>query len=104
MKKIVLLVSLILGALSLSACQVNWFGRTIDAPWYVVVPPTVLFIAVVTIVAYRAIFSRTYVCPHCQTEIKPKWTDLSLCIHMNGKRLAKCPHCGRKGFCAVKKK
>jgi uncharacterized membrane-anchored protein len=102
--KIVLLVSLILGVLSLSACQVNWFGSTVDAPWYVVVPPTVLFIAVVGGFAYWRIYSYTYICPHCSTEIKPKWYQFSFCVHLNGKRLAKCPHCGRKGFCAVKKK
>ena len=104
MRKIALFIALLAGALSLSACQVNWFGQTIDAPWYVVVPPTVLFIAVVGGLAFRRIYSRTYVCPHCKGEIKPKWTDLSLCIHMSGKRLAKCPHCGKKSFCDPKTK
>ena len=104
MKKIVLLLLLLFVVLSCSACRVNWFGETIEAPWYVVVPPTVLFIAVVGGLAYWRIYSRTYICPHCNTEIKPKWYQFSFCVHLNGKRLAKCPHCGKRSFCKPKKK
>ena len=104
MKKIALFLLLLLSTISFSACRVNWFGETIEAPWYVVVPPTFLFIAVVGAISYWIIFSRTYICPYCNTEIKPKWYQFSLCIHFNGKRLARCPHCGRKGFCEPKRK
>ncbi|MBR6530731.1 MAG: hypothetical protein IKT43_04880 [Clostridia bacterium] len=104
MKKIVLLLLLLFVVLSFSACQVNWLGEPIEAPWYVVVPPTVLFIAVVGGISYWIIFSHTYVCPHCNTEIKPKWYQFSLLIHFNRRRLAKCPHCGKRSFCKPKKK
>ena len=104
MKKFLLLFTALCSVVALTSCQVNWFGETVEAPWYAVVLPRVLFIVITVAVAYLIILSRTYVCPECKTEIKPKWNDFSICIHMNGKRVAKCPHCGRKGFCAVKKK
>ena len=104
MKNFLLALITICSTLALTSCHVNWFGSSYDVPWYYVVLPTALFIVIVSVAAYWTIFSRTYVCPECKTEIKPKWNDFSICIHMNGKRVAKCPHCGRKGFCAVKKK
>ena len=104
MRKIMFLVLTVLSAVSLSACQVNWFDKTIEVPWYVVALPTILILFVSLAVAYRVIFSRTYVCPICKTEIKPKWNDFSLSVHVNGKRLAKCPHCGKKSFCEPKSK
>ena len=104
MKKFLLLFTALCSAVALTSCHVNWFGETVEAPWYAVVPPTVLFVAVVFGLAYWRIYSLTYVCPHCKTEIKPKWYQLSLCVHMNGKRLAKCPHCGKTSFCEPKTK
>lgn len=104
MKKLLLCLVTLCSFMMLTACQVNWFGEKIEAPWYLVVLPTALVVIVTVLIAYVTIFSRTYVCPDCKTEIKPKWNDFSICIHMNGKRIAKCPTCGRKGFCERKKK
>ena len=99
MRKIILSILLAMSALSLCSCKVNWFGESFDAPWYVIA----IVIAVIAVIVYVPIISSTYVCPKCNTEIKPKWYQLSVCIHMNGERLVKCPHCGRKGFCKRKK-
>lgn len=99
MKKLLLTITLIISVLMLSSCKVNWFGESFDVPWYCVVIPVVLLFVIV----YAFIISRTYVCPECKTEFKPKWYQLYACIHLNGERLNKCPHCGRKGFCKIKK-
>ena len=85
--------------LFLTSCKVNWFGDTLDVPWYYVVIPVVL----VFVVAYALIMAQTYICPHCKTEFKPKWYQLSICVHFMGKRLAKCPECKRTSYCASKK-
>ena len=98
MKKLFVFVFLIMTVLMLSSCQVNWFGSQFDAPWYfIAVPVIVLFV-----VLYVVMISKTYVCPKCNTEFKPKWYHLFITVHFNGSRIAKCPNCGRKGFCKRK--
>ena len=99
MKKLCISLCLLGILLSFTSCRVNWFGEAVDAPWYVVAIPVLLLLAA----AYLIVMSRTYICPACKTEFKPKWYQLSVCVHFMGKRLAKCPHCGRKGFCDSKK-
>ena len=79
----------------LCSCRVNWFGSTADVPWYYVAPP----ILIVFVVAYVVLIQRTYICPDCKTEFKPKWYQLYVTVHFNDKRIAKCPKCGRRGFC-----
>ena len=98
MKKVFIPLLLLLSTLMLSSCQVNWFGSHFDVPWYfIAVPVFVLFI-----VLYVIIVSKTYVCPKCKTEFKPKWYQIYITIHFNDSRIAKCPNCGRKGFCKRK--
>ena len=99
MKKAFLFLTLLM-SLALSSCTVNWFGETAEVPWYYVAAP----VALIGVIAYFILMSRTYICPHCDTEFKVKPYELSVTIHMNGKRLAKCPHCQRKSFCKVKRR
>ena len=84
--------------LAVASCRVNWFGQSTEVAWYWVAIPVVIIASV----AYTAMLSRTYVCPHCGIEFKPKWYHLFVSIHANGKRLAKCPHCGKMSYCRKK--
>ena len=98
MKKALSFVLLLSSTFMLSSCRVNWFGDHFDVPWYFsVIPILVLFL-----VLYILILSKTYVCPQCHTEFKPKWYQIYITIHFNGSRVAKCPNCGRHGFCQMK--
>ena len=99
MKKLLFVTTLLASTLLLSSCKVNWFDRTVDVPWYYIA----IFIAVLFVLLYFTIITRTYVCPRCNTEFKPKWYQLSVCMHFNGKRLIKCPECKRRGFCKYKR-
>ena len=99
-KKLLLLLGLTILVLSLASCTVNWFGGTRDVPWYYVAVPVIL----IGVIGYYILMSRTYICPDCHTEFKVKPYQLSVMVHMNGKRLAKCPNCGRKGFCQSKRR
>ena len=100
MKKLLLLLILLLTVtLSLASCTVNWFTKTVEVPWYFVAIP----VALIFVLGYAIIMSKTFVCPHCKTEFKAKPYQLYTTIHMNGKRIAKCPNCNRKGFCEIKK-
>ena len=99
MKKTVLISLLWVLTLSLTSCKVNWFGKTADVPWYyIAIPVTLIFV-----LSYVSLMSRTYVCPHCDTQFKAKPHQLYVTIHMCGKRLAKCPNCGQKSFCKIKR-
>ena len=99
MKKLWLILLLLLTALSLCSCKVNWFTTTVDVPWYVIAIP----VAALLFVCYIILMCHTYVCPHCKTEFKAKPYQLYVTLHLNGKRMAKCPHCGKKGFCEIKR-
>ena len=99
MKKIFLLSTLLLTSLALTSCTVNWFGGTREVPWYLVAVP----VSLIFIIAYFVLMSKTYICPDCKTEFKAKPHQLYVTIHFCGSRIAKCPKCGRKGFCKVKK-
>ena len=103
MKKATTLLLTLCAALSLCSCKVNWFTTTIDVPWYVMMLTVVLPVAIALIISYRVLMSRTYICPECKTEFSPKWYQLSVAVHFMGKRLATCPHCGRRGFCHSKR-
>ena len=95
MKKFTAVLLILITVLSLTSCKVNWFDRQYDVAWWVIAVP----VAVLFVVLYLFIISKTYVCPECKTKFKPKWYHLYITIHLNGSRIAKCPNCGRKGFC-----
>ncbi|MBE6597632.1 MAG: hypothetical protein E7641_08200 [Ruminococcaceae bacterium] len=99
MKKALLLMVFLLSSVTLCSCKANWFGETIDVPWYFIVIPVFAVFAV----SYVILIGRKYVCPECNAEFKPKWYQISVIFHLNGKRVVKCPRCGRKGFCERKK-
>jgi len=94
MKKILLLLTLTSLLLALTSCKVNRFTTTVDVPWYFIAIP----VALIFVVSYFILMNITFVCPECKTEFKPKWYQLSVCFHFMGKRYAKCPKCGSKGF------
>ena len=99
MKKVLIFLALGLCLVCLTSCTVNWFGGTVDVPWYVIANP----VAIILIIGYVILMSRTYVCPKCQTEFKAKPYQLYVTVHMNRKRLAKCPKCGKIEFCGTKR-
>lgn len=96
MKKLVLTTTLFLLTFLLTSCNVNWFGDSLSVPWYWIAVPVFLIL----LVSYLILMSRTYICPDRKNEFKPKWYEFSVCLHINGKRVVKCPKCGRKGFCS----
>ena len=99
MKKAFLAFLLASSTSMLTSCKVNYFHKSVDVPWYYVVLP-VTFIFIVT---YIVLMSKSYICPRCNTVFKAKPHQLYVTVHFGNQRIAKCPHCGRKGFCRVKK-
>ncbi|MBE6671495.1 MAG: hypothetical protein E7593_04750 [Ruminococcaceae bacterium] len=101
-KKILFLVFLLcIMTAFLTSCQVNWFDTSYDVPWWVITLPVLIFSLIVWIVAGKHIASKKYICPKCNQTFYPKWWKAAISIHSNDKRVFRCPHCGRKGFCHV---
>ena len=94
MKKLSLAAVLMLTALLLAGCEVNWFGRTEEVAWYVIAIP----VAIVAVVGYVILMTRTYVCPKCGHEFHPRWYQLSVMVHLGRKRLATCQKCRHTGY------
>ena len=85
--------------LSLTSCTVNWFDRTYEVPWWVIVIPSALIVVISLWLAGKHIASQEYICPECGKKFYPKWHQAAFSVHMNDDRVLKCPHCGKKGFC-----
>ena len=94
LKRIFLMLVSVSLMLSLCSCRVNWFGESYDAPWYAIAIP----IFIICIISYFILMNFTFVCPDCKTEFKPKRHELSVTIHYMGRRLVRCPKCGKRGF------
>ena len=95
MKKVLFWLSILSLSLPLCSCKVNLINTTADVPWYYVAIP----IGLIMVISYFILINSTYICPVCKTEFKPKWYQLSVCIHIGTQRVAKCPKCGKKGLC-----
>ncbi len=81
----------------LTSCQVevHWFEHRTFVPWYVVWIPVVFIL----LIAHICVINREYKCPKCGTVFRPKWYAFSAWLHMDSKRVVRCPSCGFKGFC-----
>ena len=85
--------------LSLTACQVNWFDKRYDVPWWFIAVPVTILTVVIFWLAGRHIANKQYPCPSCGQSFHPTWRQAILSLHVNDERLFKCPHCGKRSFC-----
>ena len=99
MKKLAVVCSAIFLSLCLTSCEVHWFEKSYDVPWWVIAIPTLLILAAAWFFAGKAIAKKEYRCSKCQTDFYPVWWKAAFSVHVNDDRVFKCPHCGRKGFC-----
>ena len=81
----------------------------LDAPFFTPWIAAIFFgvyaavLAVVTIVFARERESGTYVCPDCGEEFSPSATQRVLSIRVGESRYMKCPGCGERTPCRLKK-
>lgn len=100
MKKKIGIVILFVLTACLTSCQVNWFDKQFTVPWWVIVVPSVVIVALALIFSGKHIASKEYVCSECGKKFYPKLLQAMTSVHLNGARVFKCPHCGKKGFCS----
>ena len=98
MKKFLIFALSLASALLLSACE----DANVKADNGYEIAITFIVVAVIVVVSHIILVSKTYICPGCGSEIKPKWYHFSVGIHFRSKNVVKCPKCGRKGFCEPK--
>lgn len=94
MKKILFIILTILLVLPLVACEINWFGDTVEVEWYYIIVP----IIIICIVGYIIMMRSYYECAHCGAIFRPKWYHFFVALHFCKKRLVKCPHCGKTSY------
>ena len=100
MKKMIFAASLLtFSALFLTSCRVNWGSNHYNVSWWGIAIPMIAICAVVWIVAGKNFSKKKFLCPECRKTFSPKWWNAALSLHGNDKRVYRCPHCGRKGFC-----
>lgn len=102
MKKSICILGLTISILVwLTSCQVKWFDKSYDVPWWVIAISTALFVLAVWYFAGKIISKKEYICQTCKGSFYPKWYVAAFTIHINDDRVFKCPYCGKKGFCHV---
>ena len=101
MKKMISLIVILMISLSLSACEVHWFDKSYDVPWYVIAIPVVVFSIVVFYIGGKIISAKTYVCPECRHKFHPSFWVSIVSLHVGSDRYFKCPRCGKKSFCKI---
>ena len=99
MKKKLFLLTIPYLSFLLTSCEAHYSGKSFEVTWYGITIPTVIFILTVLIISHLYIISKTYKCPECKNEFKPKWYEISSWLPVDDKRVMRCPKCGRKGFC-----
>ncbi len=104
MKKRWSLVILLLSTLCLTSCvvEVHFGSYSTYVPWYFVVIPCVLFVLLLFVIVQLYYVRKTYTCPECQNEFRPRWYEISVWVHDLGRHVVRCPQCGKRGFCRKK--
>lgn len=75
----------------LLAAQTRHFAM----PWWI----GAILVGLVFLIAHLYCVTRKYHCPKCGNTFRVKWYAFSTWYHTEDRRVAKCPHCKRKGFC-----
>lgn len=69
--------------------------------WLVIVS-TILFITLFILTCMFYFKNTEFICPHCNTQFKPKTLNSVMAIHTPTKRLLTCPNCNKKAWCKEK--
>ena len=100
-KSLVLFIILGVTVFSMTSCQAHYLDKQFTVPWWAIVIPSVLIIAVAWFAATKHVMSQKYVCSECGKTFSPKFGNAVFSVHMNDNRVLQCPHCGKKGFCPL---
>ena len=85
----------------LTSCRVNWFDKQYDVPWWMIAIPVAVWSLAWLIGGSLYIASKKYRCPLCARTFSPKRYRAMLSVHVNGDRVFKCPHCGKRKLCQL---
>ncbi len=101
MKKLMLILLPAALMLALTSCtvEVHWFDKSTYVPWYAVWVPAIAVLIIILAVAHKIIIGKKYKCPECGQIFSPGPFEISAWLHINDKRLMRCPKCRRRSFC-----
>ena len=70
--------------------------------WWTIIIALVLMIVSIIVICIVYFKHAESICPHCNTQFKPKTIDAVKAIHLAHLRYLKCPNCNKKGWCKDK--
>ena len=83
-----------------ASCDIHFGDIHYDVtPWVIVIPVAAICV-VICVSAHVSIIRKRFRCPMCQATFRPKWYEMSVWLHDGKRHVAKCPRCGRRGFCS----
>jgi len=71
-------------------------------PWWTLIISCTLFISSIVVMCYIYFKNTEFICPHCNTQFKPKTFNAIMAIHLVHLRYLTCPNCNKKGWCKDK--
>ena len=86
--------------LFLTSCDIHFGDAHYDVSPFVIAIPVLIICVAICVITQISIIRKRFKCPVCQATFHPKWYEISAWLHDGKRRVVKCPHCGRRGFCS----
>jgi len=71
-------------------------------PWWTLIITCTLFISSIVVIGFIYFKNTEFICPHCNTQFKPKTLNSVIAIHFWHLRYLRCPNCNKKSWCKDK--
>jgi len=71
-------------------------------PWQTLIISGILLIISIVLLCFYYFKNVEFICPHCNTQFKPKTVKAVTAIHLAHLRYLTCPNCNKKGWCKDK--
>ena len=68
-------------------------------PWWTLIISETILIFSIIVLCFIYFKNTEFICPHCNTQFKPKTSKAIMAPHFGNIRLLTCPNCNKKGWC-----
>ena len=71
-------------------------------PWWTLIISGIIFILSIVVICIIYFKNVEFICPHCNTQFKPKTSKAIIAPHLGYLRHLTCPNCNKKSWCKDK--